>query len=83
MFVGGMILIIIQAPGRLLDKVNQTGHQGLENFFAFSGVFFAAVTGFFCIQYLLRYLQKNSTRVFVYYRWGLAVLIVVVALLRG
>jgi len=47
------------------------------------GVFFAAVTGFFCIQYLLRYLQKNSTRVFVYYRWGLAILIVVVALLRG
>jgi len=47
------------------------------------GVLFAAVTGFFCIQYLLRYLQKNSTRVFVYYRWGLAILIVVVALLRG
>jgi len=43
----------------------------------------AAVSGYFCIKYLLRYLQKNSTDVFVYYRWGLAVLIVVVALLRG
>jgi len=43
----------------------------------------AAVSGYFCIKYLLRYLQKNSTDVFVTYRWGLAVLIVVVALLRG
>jgi undecaprenyl-diphosphatase len=42
----------------------------------------AAVTGFFCIKYLLRFLQKNSTDVFVYYRWGLAVLIILIALLR-
>jgi undecaprenyl-diphosphatase len=47
------------------------------------GFLFAAVTGFFCIQYLMRYLQKNSTRVFVYYRWGLAILVLVVALIRG
>ena len=43
----------------------------------------AAVSGYFCIKYLLRYLQKNSTDLFVYYRWGLATLIIIVALLRG
>ena len=43
----------------------------------------AAISGYFCIKYLLRFLQKNSTNVFVYYRWGLAVLIIIVALLRG
>jgi undecaprenyl-diphosphatase len=43
----------------------------------------AAVTGYFCIKYLLLFLQKNSTDVFVYYRWGLAILIIIVALVRG
>jgi undecaprenyl-diphosphatase len=43
----------------------------------------AAVSGYFCIKYLLRYLQKNSTDPFVYYRWGLAVLIIIVAIVRG
>ena len=43
----------------------------------------AAVSGYFCIKYLLRYLQKNSTDPFVYYRWGLAVLIIIVAVIRG
>jgi len=43
----------------------------------------AAVSGYLCIKYLLRFLQKNSTDLFVYYRWALAVLIVVVALVRG
>jgi undecaprenyl-diphosphatase len=43
----------------------------------------AAVSGYFCIKYLLRFLQKNSTDLFVYYRWGLAVLIILVAIVRG
>jgi undecaprenyl-diphosphatase len=43
----------------------------------------AAISGYFCIKYLLRFLQKNSTDIFVYYRWGLAVLIIVVAIMRG
>ena len=46
------------------------------------GLIAAAVSGYFCIKYLLRYLLKNSTDAFVYYRWGLAVLIIVVAILR-
>ena len=47
------------------------------------GAVVAAVSGYFCIRYLLRYLQKNSTDLFVYYRWALAVLVIVVALARG
>ena len=47
------------------------------------GFIAAAISGYFCIRFLLRYLQKNSTDVFVYYRWALAALILVVAVLRG
>jgi len=43
----------------------------------------AAISGYFCIKYLLRYLQKYSTDLFVYYRWGLAILIIIVAIVRG
>ncbi len=47
------------------------------------GFLAAAVSGYLCIKYLLRFLQKNSTDVFVYYRLALAALIIVVALWRG
>jgi undecaprenyl-diphosphatase len=47
------------------------------------GFLAAAISGYLCIKYLLRFLQKNPTDIFVYYRWALAVLIVVVALARG
>jgi undecaprenyl-diphosphatase len=43
----------------------------------------AAISGYLCIKYLLLFLQRHSTDVFVYYRWALALLIIVVALLRG
>jgi undecaprenyl-diphosphatase len=43
----------------------------------------AGISGFFCIKFLLAYLQRHSTDVFVYYRWALAILIIVVALARG
>jgi undecaprenyl-diphosphatase len=46
------------------------------------GFLTAAVSGFFCIKLLLTFLQKHSTRTFVYYRWALAVLVLVVALVR-
>jgi undecaprenyl-diphosphatase len=48
-----------------------------------AGFLAAAVSGYFCIRWLLGYLQKNSTNVFVYYRWILAVFIAAVALIRG
>ncbi len=47
------------------------------------GLIFAAVSGFLCIRFLLRYLQTNSTRIFVYYRWALAALVIIVALIRA
>jgi undecaprenyl-diphosphatase len=43
----------------------------------------AAISGYFCIKFLLQFLQKNSTNVFVYYRWALAVFVVAVALSRA
>ncbi len=47
------------------------------------GFIAAAISGYLCIKLLLRFLQRNSTNVFVYYRWALAVLVIVVALARG
>lgn len=47
------------------------------------GFIVAAITGYLCIRFLMQFLQKNSADIFVYYRWALAVLIVVVALVRG
>jgi undecaprenyl-diphosphatase len=43
----------------------------------------AAITGYFCIRFLLRYLQKNSADIFVYYRWLLAAFVIGLALVRG
>lgn len=47
------------------------------------GLVVAAISGYLCIKFLLRYLQNHSTDLFVYYRWALAVLIIIVALVRG
>jgi undecaprenyl-diphosphatase len=47
------------------------------------GFITATVSGFFSIKLLLRYLQKHSTDIFVYYRWVLAAVIITVALTRG
>ena len=46
------------------------------------GVLVAGISGYFCIRFLLNYLQKRPVDVFVYYRWVLALVVVVVALLR-
>jgi undecaprenyl-diphosphatase len=47
------------------------------------GVVAAAISGYLTIKYLLQFLQRNPTNVFVYYRWALAIFIVVVALARA
>jgi undecaprenyl-diphosphatase len=46
------------------------------------GILAAAISGYFCIRFLLKYLQNHPMDVFVYYRWALAVLIVIVVLVR-
>lgn len=43
----------------------------------------AALSGFLAIGFLLNYFRRNSSDIFVYYRWALAVFIIIVALLRG
>ncbi len=47
------------------------------------GFLFAAVSGYLCIRFLLNYLQNHNVNVFAYYRWGLAALVLAVALIRG
>ena len=46
------------------------------------GILTAAVSGYLCIRFLLNYLQSHTVNPFVYYRWGLAALIIIVALVR-
>jgi undecaprenyl-diphosphatase len=47
------------------------------------GFLAAVISGYFCIKFLLRFLQRHSTNVFAYYRWLLAALIIGVVLVRG
>lgn len=43
----------------------------------------AAISGFFAIRFMLRYLQTHSNDIFVYYRWLFSAIIIIVALIRG
>ena len=47
-----------------------------------AGFIAAAASGFFCIKLLLGFLQKHTAKAFVFYRWALAALVVIVALAR-
>jgi undecaprenyl-diphosphatase len=61
----------------------QTGAMtGSESVLFIVGFLTAAMSGYVCIKYLLRFLQKNPTNVFVYYRWVLALVVLTVAFLR-
>jgi len=46
------------------------------------GIAAAAVSGFFVIRFLMKYLTNHPVDIFVYYRWGLAAIIIIVALTR-
>lgn len=46
------------------------------------GFIAAAISGYLCIKYLLRFLQYHTMNIFVFYRWALAALIIAVALTR-
>ncbi|HMD88004.1 MAG TPA: undecaprenyl-diphosphate phosphatase, partial [Anaerolineaceae bacterium] len=46
------------------------------------GLIVAAISGYLCIGFLLKYLQNHKIDIFVYYRWVLAVFITGVALAR-
>ena len=47
------------------------------------GFIAAAISGYLCIKYLLKFLQNHTMKAFVIYRWALAILIIVVALARS
>ncbi len=47
------------------------------------GLITAAVSGFFCIKFLLAFLKNHSMLPFVIYRWVLAAVVLGVALFRG
>ncbi|MCX7671478.1 MAG: undecaprenyl-diphosphatase UppP [Anaerolineae bacterium] len=65
-------------------KELRAGQMAAADLWLFAaGLLAAAIVGYLCIKYLLRYLQEHSTAVFTYYRWGLAALIVIVAIARG
>jgi undecaprenyl-diphosphatase len=67
-----------------ISKGIESGAIGSSDFVLFAvGFIAAAASGFFCIKLLLRFLQSHPTNIFVYYRWALAVLVLVIALFRG
>lgn len=45
------------------------------------GIVAAFVSGLFAIQFLLKYLAKHTLKVFAYYRIGLALLVIIIALI--
>jgi undecaprenyl-diphosphatase len=42
----------------------------------------AAASGFLCVKFLMDFLKKHSTKAFAYYRWALAIFVIVVAVAR-
>ena len=69
-----------------IDVFTQLSAEGLapsELLFYLIGFITSAIVGYLCIKLMLRFLQKNSTDIFVYYRFALAVMIIGVALKRG
>ena len=65
-------------------KESQSGALGSGDLFLYLVGFVAsAITGFFTIKFLLQYLRTHTTDIFVYYRWALAVFLIIVALVRG
>ena len=74
--------IIAGAGLKKAYDVLQAGFPAAERLPFLVGFLAAAVVGYLCIAFLLRYLQRNSVNVFVYYRWLLALGIVLLVLLR-
>jgi undecaprenyl-diphosphatase len=74
---------IVAAAGakKVYDALKAGLSSGDQAAFAL-GLLAAAVSGYLCIAFLLRYLQRNSTLPFVIYRVALAALVAVMALTR-
>jgi undecaprenyl-diphosphatase len=60
-----------------------TGAMVQSDLFLFAiGFIAAAISGYLCVKFLLRFLQTHSTDIFVYYRWLLAIFIIIIAFAR-
>lgn len=67
-----------------VSKQAQSGSLGSGALLLYGvGLAAAAVSGFLTIRFLLNYLRRNSTDIFVYYRWALALALIVIVLVRG
>ena len=85
-FLLGAPIIAGAGVKSLYDVFQETQNGALgsgELFLYLVGFIAAAVSGFLTIRFLLKYLQRNSTDIFVYYRWALAAFMLLVALLRA
>ena len=65
------------------DQISAGTIARSELVYFFVGFIAAAVSGYLCIKYLLRFLQRHSMDIFVYYRWALAALVIIVAVIRS
>jgi undecaprenyl-diphosphatase len=67
---------------KLYDLVKDPGAlQQVEQFGYLVGFLTAAVAGFLCIHFLLRYLQRNSTAPFIWYRFMLGIMLILLVVL--
>ncbi len=46
------------------------------------GMAVAAITGYLCIRFMMNYLQKHTVKLFAFYRFAMAILVIIVALAR-
>lgn len=75
--------IIAGAGAKSAYDLARAGMSSSEVLFFAVGMLSAAISGYLCIKFLLRFLQRHSTDVFVVYRWLLAAFVIVVAMMRG
>lgn len=69
--------IILGAGIKKMYDVAQVGLSDNEQLIFLAGFLSAAIVGYLCIRFLLRYLQSHSTEVFVWYRLALGIFIIV------
>jgi undecaprenyl-diphosphatase len=76
------IPVTLGAGVKKLYDVAKVGQLTREPLLFTAGVVAAAVVGYAAIHFLLRWLRRDSTDLFTYYRWALAAVLVVAAFAR-
>ncbi len=75
--------IIAGAGAKKLLDIARAGVTAEQIGLVLAGFLSAAVVGYFCIRFLLAYLRKGKTYIFVGYRWAMALLVLGLVLIRG